>query len=287
MSSYVNIQTEWLTTWRLTADEAVVYGYLHGWLVDRGDKAMPFRQTQAAMASVLGMPERKFKRLLARLVAYGCVTVIHEGAAVGYRLHARMIYNEGVTKLTPSVKIDTECQNCHPESDKIDTDGVTILTPIHINHINNHDINTRENAHARAREDGEKEGEADAAEEARKAAEEARKREAEERREYEAKQVQKVGVDELTRELRQEVEGGSQLSESLTRLYGLDRRQQMEYVGWFLDTLRVQGVQFKVRSDYRKHFLSWLNRKMIDKQKNMTKDEQRIDRNKKLFADLL
>lgn len=119
------------------------------------------------------------------------------------------------------------------------------------------------------------------------AAEEARRREAEERREYEAKQVQKVGVDELTRELRQEVEGGSQLSESLTRLYGLDRRQQMEYVGWFLDTLRVQGVQFKVRSDYRKHFLSWLNRKMIDSKKNMTKDEQRIDRNKKLFADLL
>ena len=113
MSSYVNIQTEWLTTWRLTADEAVVYGYLHGWLVDRGDKAVPFRQTQAAMASALGMTERKFKRLLARLVAYGCVTVIHEGAAVGYRLHARMIYNVGVTKLTPSDKIDTEGQNCH------------------------------------------------------------------------------------------------------------------------------------------------------------------------------
>jgi len=280
MSSYVNIQTEWLTTWRLTADEAVVYGYLHGWLVDRGDKAVPFRQTQAAMASALGMTERKFKRLLARLVAYGCVTVIHEGAAVGYRLHARMIYNVGVTKLTPRDKIVTEGQNCHPKSDKIDTDGVTNLTPTHINHINKHDINTRENAHARARGDMEKEGEADAAEEARR-------REAEECREYEAKQVQKVGVDELTRELRQEVEGGSQLSESLTRLYGLDLRQQMEHVGWFLDTLRVQGVQFKVRSDYRKHFLSWLNGKMIDKQKNMTKDEQRIDRNKKLFADLL
>ena len=280
MSSYVNIQTEWLTTWRLTAVEAVVYGYLHGWLVDRGDKAVPFRQTQAVMASALGMTERKFKRLLARLVAYGCVTVIHEGAAVGYRLHARMIYNVGVTKLTPSDKIDTEGQNCHHDSDKIDTDGVTKLTPTHIKHINNHDINTRENAHAHARDGEEKVDVADAAEEARK-------REAEERRKDEALQVQKVGVDELTRELRQEVEGGSQLSESLMRLYGLDRRQQMEYVGWFLDTLRVQGVKFKVRSDYRKHFLSWLNRKMIDSKKNMTKDEQRIDRNKRLFADLL
>lgn len=279
MSAYVNIQTEWLTV--MTVTEAVVYGYLHGWLVDRGDKAVPFRQTQGAMAAALHMPSRTFKRTLTRLESKGFVVVRTVGSALAYACMINNVESAILAQRNESAKMaQPKCQSGTTESAKM-------AQPTLLNIYNNHDINTRENAHARAREDGEKEGEADAAEEARKAAEEARKREAEERREYEAKQVQKVGVDELTRELRQEVEGGSQLSESLTRLYGLDRQQQMEYVGWFLDTLRVQGVQFKVRSDYRKHFLSWLNRKMIDSKKNMTKDEQRIDRNKKLFADLL
>lgn len=282
MSAYVNIQTEWLTV--MTVTEAVVYGYLHGWLVDRGDKAVPFRQTQGAMSAALHMKERTFKLTLSKLVGKGFVTVQRRPDGLAY---ACMINNVESAKIAQSAKsaqsaniTPSECKNCTNES-------ANIAPSTLLNIYNNHDINTRENAHARAREDEEKEAVADAAEEARMAAEEARRREAEERREYEAKQVQKVGVDELTRELRQEVEGGSQLSESLTRLYGLDRRQQMEYVGWFLDTLRVQGVKFKVRSDYRKHFLSWLNRKMIDSKKNMTKDEQRIERNKKLFSDLL
>ena len=272
MSAYVNIQTEWLTV--MTVTEAVVYGYLHGWLVDRGDKAVPFRQTQGAMAAALHMPSRTFKRTLTRLESKGFVVVRTVGSALAYACMINNVESAILAQRNESAKMaQPKCQSGTTESAKM-------AQPTLLNIYNNHDINTRENAHARAREDMEKEGEADAAEEARK-------REAEERREYEAKQVQKVGVDELTRELRREVEGGSQLSESLTRLYGLDRQQQMEYVGWFLDTLRVQGVQFKVRSDYRKHFLSWLNRKMIDSKKNMTKDEQRIDRNKKLFADLL
>ena len=125
-NTYINIKSEWLTEWRLTPAEAVVYGYLYGWLVE-GKKDL--KQTQADMAKAVGMDERRFKRHLAHLMAYGCVATERVGLATTYHLHARMLLNEGVSKMSLSDKNDTQCQKCHSLGDKNDTDSVSKMSP--------------------------------------------------------------------------------------------------------------------------------------------------------------
>ena len=125
-NTYINIKSEWLTEWRLTPAEAVVYGYLYGWLVE-GKKDL--KQTQADMAKAVGMDERRFKRHLAHLMAYGCVATERVGLATTYHLHARMLLNEGVSKMSLSDKNDTQCQKCHSLGDKNDTDSVSKTSP--------------------------------------------------------------------------------------------------------------------------------------------------------------
>ena len=125
-NTYINIKSEWLTEWRLTPAEAVIYGYLYGWLVE-GKKDL--KQTQADMAKAVGMDERRFKRHLAHLMAYGCVATERVGLATTYHLHARMLLNEGVSKMSLSDKNDTQCQKCHSLGDKNDTDSVSKTSP--------------------------------------------------------------------------------------------------------------------------------------------------------------
>ena len=126
MSTYVNIQTKWLTEWRLTPAEAVVYGYLYGWLVE-GKKDL--KQTQADMAKAVGMDERRFKRHLAHLMAYGCVTTERVGLATTYHLHARVLNKKKVQDIAPSAKFapsakiaPTEGKNCTAPSAKFAPD---------------------------------------------------------------------------------------------------------------------------------------------------------------------
>ena len=116
-NTYINIKSEWLTEWRLTPAEAVVYGYLYGWLVERRDKSVPFRQTQAEMAEAIGMNERTFKSIIGRLEEWGCVKINRKGNKTTYTL-ARMLYRESAKsapseEIAPSAKsAPSECKNC-------------------------------------------------------------------------------------------------------------------------------------------------------------------------------
>lgn len=65
-------------------------------------------------------------------------------------------------------------------------------------------------------------------------------------------------VEKLAEELKQEIRDGGSMFESAMRLYGLNSQQQVEYLGWFVDKLRMEGTSFKSRSDFRRHFANWL-----------------------------
>ena len=240
MSSYVNIRTEWLAV--MTVTEAVVYGYLHGWLVDRGDKAVPFRQTQAAMAAALHMPSRTFKRTLTRLESKGFVAVRTEGSALAY---ACMINNVESAILAQR---DESAKMAQPKCQSGTTESAKMAQPTLLNKYNNHDINTSENAHAYARDEAKK------------------KEEIERQRQEEAKHLAEVmKVDALADELRKEFANGSSVAEGFAYNYGLTVRQMDEWLGYFVNTLRIAGVTLKTRSDFRRHFISWLTNQLQKK----------------------
>lgn len=267
MSNYIGIQTEWLTEWGLTPAEAVVYGYLYGWLVVRKDKTIPFRKTQEEMAKAVGMDERRFKRQMARLASYGCITTERTGTTTTYTLHARILNNEPVTKLSPSDKNVTECQNCHPVSDKNVTEPVTKLSPDTILNISL--ICESDNAHAHTRENQEKE---------KKNGDE--KSTIENKYRDEALRLGEVhSIDELADELNKEFKQGSSVAEGFAYNYGLTIEQMEENLGYFVHNLRIVGVTLKTRSDFRRHFVSWLTnrlKKQQQEQKNGYKQQQGV-----------
>lgn len=233
MSNYIGINTEWLTEWGLTTAEAVVYGYLYGWLeVSKKD----IKLTQAEMAAEIGMKERMFKYLMARLTSYGCVTTERTGTTTTYHLHARVLKKEGVQDIAPSAKCCTECKELHREGAKNCTDRVQDIAPDTLyNTEDNIEIISDDDARTRTRE-----GE-------------------DEKREKEQAALGQVGeVDALADELRQEIDNGSQLADSALRLYGMTAADLKDNLTWFCDKLRLDGVSYKSRSDFRRHFNNWL-----------------------------
>ena len=65
-------------------------------------------------------------------------------------------------------------------------------------------------------------------------------------------------VEVLARELKNDMATQTMTSESARRMYGLTNEQLVEAVGIFEDKLIVDGVNYKSRSDFRRHFNSWL-----------------------------
>ena len=65
-------------------------------------------------------------------------------------------------------------------------------------------------------------------------------------------------VEVLARELKNDMATQTMTSESARRMYGLTNEQLVEAVGMFEDKLIVDGVNYKPRSDFRRHFNSWL-----------------------------
>ena len=73
----------------------------------------------------------------------------------------------------------------------------------------------------------------------------------------------------MAEELKQEIRNGGSTAESAMRLYGIAPDQLEEYVGWFVDKLNLDGVSYKSRSDFRRHFNNWLRiqaQEIINKQ---------------------
>ncbi len=238
MSNFIGIKTEWLTEWGLTPAEAVVYGYLYGWLVVRKDKTIPFRQTQEEMAKAVGMDYRKFKRHLERLVSSGCVVTERTGTTITYTLRTptRVLNNEEGTKLTRRDKIDPKGQKCPEVRDKNDPKQGTKMSPTTLLNIErNINVIFDDDARAHTREGEDK------------------------KRDEEQATLGQVGeVATLADELRREIENGSQLTESAMRLYGMTADDLKEHLTWFCDKLRIDGVSYKSRSDFRRHFNNWL-----------------------------
>lgn len=76
-------------------------------------------------------------------------------------------------------------------------------------------------------------------------------------------------VENLAEELKKEIRDGGSTAESAMRLYGIAPEQLEEYVGWFVDKLNLDGVSYKSRSDFRRHFNNWLRiqaQEIINKQ---------------------
>ena len=238
---------EWLTEWGLTPAEAVVYGYLYGWLVARSDQSLPFRQTQAEMAKAVGMKERMFKNYISHLISYGCITTERNGETTNYKLHARILYKNKVQDIAPSAKnctdrvqdvAPTECKILHREGVKNCTDRVQDVAPTTFYNIDSNISISCDDAHAREEE--------------------------------EIKNGVVKGVDELAGEVRKEVEQGGQIAESAQRLYGIMPDVTLQYLALFVDKLRMDGTNYKSRSDFRRHFNNWLRIQMenLKKQNN-------------------
>lgn len=97
-------------------------------------------------------------------------------------------------------------------------------------------------------------------------------------------------VDSLAEELKEEIQNGGSTAESALRLYGLNPQQQVEYLGWFVDKLRLDGTTFKSRSDFRRHFANWLRiqveQSLKRQQSNGTKYSSRNENPADLFTEL-
>ena len=97
-------------------------------------------------------------------------------------------------------------------------------------------------------------------------------------------------VDSLAEELKEEIQNGGSTAESALRLYGLNPQQTEEYVGWFVDKLRLDGTTFKSRSDFRRHFANWLRiqveQSLKRQQSNGTKYSSRNENPADLFTEL-
>lgn len=65
-------------------------------------------------------------------------------------------------------------------------------------------------------------------------------------------------VATLAEELRQEISNGGSVAESAMRLYGLYPEELIQYVGWFVDKLNIDGTTYKSRGDFKRHFQAWL-----------------------------
>lgn len=232
MSSYIGINTEWLTDWGLTTAEAVVYGYLYGWLeVSKRE----LKLTQAEMAEAIGMKERTFKMCLAKLIAYGLVTTERTGMMNTYHLHTRVLNNVESAKSAQSVNIAQSAKSAQSKC-KIGTKVSANFAPSTLYNIkDNIEIISDDDARTRTRE-----GE-------------------DEKREKEQAALGQVGeVEKLADELRQEIDNGSQLADSALRLYGMTAADLKDNLTWFCDKLRLDGVSYKSRSDFRRHFNNWL-----------------------------
>lgn len=72
-------------------------------------------------------------------------------------------------------------------------------------------------------------------------------------------------IEKIADEVRQEIHNNGSIVESALRLYGLAPQQLEEYLGWFVDKLRIDGTQFKSRSDFRMHFNNWLRKQVQEK----------------------
>ena len=97
-------------------------------------------------------------------------------------------------------------------------------------------------------------------------------------------------VENLAEELKEEIQNGGSTAESALRLYGLNPQQTEEYVGWFVDKLRLDGTTFKSRSDFRRHFANWLRiqveQSLKRQQNNGTKYSSRNENPADLFTEL-
>ena len=97
-------------------------------------------------------------------------------------------------------------------------------------------------------------------------------------------------VENLAKELKEEIRNGGSTAESALRLYGLNPQQTEEYVGWFVDKLRLDGTTFKSRSDFRRHFANWLRiqveQSLKRQQSNGTKYSSRNENPADLFTEL-
>lgn len=72
-------------------------------------------------------------------------------------------------------------------------------------------------------------------------------------------------IEKLADEMRQEISNNGSIVDSAMRLYGLNPRELKDYLGWFVDKLRIDGTRFKSRSDFRMHFNNWLRKSLQEK----------------------
>lgn len=247
--SYINIHTEWLKEWGLPPSEAVVYGYLHGWLVDRRDKSVPFRQTQAQMAKEIGIDESTFKRTLKRLVALGYVEVKRQGTATTYHIHARMINNSESGKMPPSSKMPLDSGKMPPAEGQNATDISGKMPPTT---IINHKLNT-----SSKQDVDDKDVPAPA---------------------NNIKSMEVAEVSRLASEIRTEIQVGGEFANSAERLYGFDKNTLLDQLQFFQDHLTCAGTTHKTRGDFRAHFNNWL-RKQYEKQYKQQQHGQRQQQN--------
>lgn len=231
---YVNIQLKWLSEWRLSPAEALVYGYLYGWLKEQ--RTVPFRQTQAEIARALGMHTNTLSNTINALVKKGLIERGRDWKIITYKIcHSQ---NLSVTKI-----VDDTHKICELSPTKIVDDT-----------LSNTSYNTSNTVddEARVRTRIIKKGE---------------------QQPQQPEQQQPLGgeavvlsVDELAAEMRTELEQGARWAESAMRLHHITGSQLAAALNTFADTLTAAGTTVKSRGDYRKHFSNWLRIQVQTKQ---------------------
>lgn len=247
-SNFVNIQLDWVTKWGMSPAEAMVYGYLHGWLVDQ--KQMQFSQTQGEIAATLGMSRCTVIRALAKLEKQGCITTKHSTGGTTYSCNhvskwhkPDMLYNEESSKMRQGSKKRQSSNLQQPMSQNATTPCSNLRQDTLYNTLNN-THNTSDDARAR-----EKELAAGGV-------------------------VESVG--KLVEEMQGELIGNAEWAMSAMRLYGLTTRQLSDAVAMFADKLAVDGVSYKSRSDFRRHFNNWLRIQVNQNQRNGNNGQQTL-----------
>lgn len=247
-SNFVNIQLDWVTKWGMSPAEAMVYGYLHGWLVDQ--KQMQFSQTQGEIAATLGMSRRSLIRIAARLEQLGCITAKRTTTGITYTCNAvtkwhkpDMLYNSESDKVAHGDKM-SHCDKVSQSMCQDGTKGCDNVAQDTLYNTLNNTHNTSDDARAR-----EKELAAGGV-------------------------VESVG--KLVEEMQGELIGNAEWAMSAMRLYGLTTRQLSDAVAMFADKLAVDGVSYKSRSDFRRHFNNWLRIQVNQNQRNGNNGQQTL-----------
>lgn len=89
---FISIKIQWLTKWGLSPTEAIVYGYLTGWL-DVSKKGS-FNPSQEDIAKAVGMSLPTTKRALKTLTEKGRLVVTRNGTKNTYRTKCQRYQND-------------------------------------------------------------------------------------------------------------------------------------------------------------------------------------------------